>query len=77
MSSTVCVTLFAGKADAVRISEAAFFHKRTKTLLVTDGVIYIENDAPEIIPEEVCGVRKGHGEMSDDNWGWGTIARDL
>lgn len=32
-----------------KCSEAAFLHKRTRTLLVTDAVIYIPPDAPEIL----------------------------
>jgi len=30
-------------------SEAAFFHKKSKTLLVTDAVIFIPPDAPEVV----------------------------
>lgn len=32
--------------------DTAFFHKETKTLLVTDAVIRVDNEAPEIIQED-------------------------
>ena len=32
--------------------DTAFFHKETKTLLVTDAVIRVDNDAPAIIQED-------------------------
>mmetsp|Transcript_5307 Transcript_5307/g.11605 ORF Transcript_5307/g.11605 Transcript_5307/m.11605 type:complete len:498 (+) Transcript_5307:51-1544(+) len=41
-----------GVAESVRFSEVAFFHKRSKTLLVTDAVVYISDKVPEVIPKE-------------------------
>lgn len=32
-----------------KCSEVAFFHKKTQSLLVTDAVIYISKDAPEVL----------------------------
>ena len=32
--------------------DTAFFHRETKTLLVTDAVIRVDNEAPEIIQED-------------------------
>lgn len=32
--------------------DTAFFHKETKTLLVTDAVIRVDNEAPAIIQED-------------------------
>ena len=32
--------------------DTAFFHKKTKTLLVTDAVIRVDDDAPAIIQED-------------------------
>ncbi len=40
----------AGVDKAVRFTECAFYHKRTKTLLVTDAVIYVDDKAPSVIP---------------------------
>ena len=34
------------------ISEVAFFHKKSKTLLVTDAVIYIDNQPPAILQQK-------------------------
>ncbi|GIM12716.1 hypothetical protein Vretimale_15892, partial [Volvox reticuliferus] len=39
-----------GVGSYVRFSEVAFFHKRSRTLLVTDAVVYIPDDPPEVIP---------------------------
>jgi hypothetical protein len=33
----------AGVGDYVRYSEVAFFHKRTRTLMVTDAVVYVDD----------------------------------
>lgn len=34
------------------ISEVAFFHKKSKTLLVTDAVIYIDEEPPEVLKRQ-------------------------
>ncbi|KAG2424024.1 hypothetical protein HXX76_014848 [Chlamydomonas incerta] len=39
-----------GVNETVRFTEVAFFHKRTRTLLVTDAVVYVPEDPPEVIP---------------------------
>lgn len=56
----------------MRFSEVAFFHAASKTLLVTDAVVYVPEDPPEIIP------RKSLLEIARDGWlsrwgggGWG------
>ncbi|KAG2498386.1 hypothetical protein HYH03_003645 [Edaphochlamys debaryana] len=41
-----------GVDDFVRFTEVAFFHKRTRTLLVTDAVIYVPDTPPEVIPRQ-------------------------
>lgn len=41
-----------GVSEYVRFSEVAFFHKQTRTLLVTDAVVYVPEDAPECIPRQ-------------------------
>ncbi|KIY94436.1 hypothetical protein MNEG_13525 [Monoraphidium neglectum] len=38
-----------GVGDYVRFSEVAFFHKASKTLMVTDAVVFVPDDAPEVI----------------------------
>jgi hypothetical protein len=43
----------AGISDSVRFSEVAFYHKRTRTLLVTDAVIYVDDTPPEVVPRQV------------------------
>jgi hypothetical protein len=43
----------AGVSEAVRLPEAAFFHKASRTLLVTDAVVYVARDPPAVIPSEV------------------------
>lgn len=48
MSGLVLLAAFAGPFDFVRFSEVAFFHKRTRTLMLTDAVIYIDDKAPEV-----------------------------
>jgi hypothetical protein len=35
----------------VIFSEAAFFHRATRTLMVTDAVVYVPRDPPEVIPK--------------------------
>jgi hypothetical protein len=42
-----------GVSEAVRLPEAAFFHKASRTLLVTDAVVYVARDPPAVIPSEV------------------------
>ncbi|KAL6745998.1 hypothetical protein V8C86DRAFT_2957901 [Haematococcus lacustris] len=39
-----------GVGDFVRFCEVAFFHKRSRTLLVTDAVLYVDQQPPDIIP---------------------------
>lgn len=36
--------------------EAAFFHKPSRTLLVTDAVVYVARDPPDVIPSKVRGL---------------------
>ncbi|KAI8465795.1 MAG: hypothetical protein J3K34DRAFT_525046 [Monoraphidium minutum] len=38
-----------GVGDYVRFSEVAFFHKASRSLLVTDAVVYVPDDAPDVI----------------------------
>lgn len=45
----------AGVGDYVRFSEVAFFHKASRSLLVTDAVVYVPDEAPEVISTKVCG----------------------
>ena len=40
------------KPFAGSISEVAFFHKKSRTLLVTDAVIYIDDAPPEVLARE-------------------------
>jgi hypothetical protein len=42
-------------SEEVRLPEAAFFHKPSRTLLVTDAVVYVDRDPPDVIPSEVRG----------------------
>lgn len=37
----------------VRLTEVSFYHKSSRTLLVTDAVVYVDKDPPACIPEEV------------------------
>lgn len=39
-----------GVGNYVRFSEVAFFHRRTRSLLVTDAVICVRDDPPDVIP---------------------------
>ncbi len=39
-----------GVGDFVRFTEVAFFHKRSRSLLLTDAVIFVPEDPPECIP---------------------------
>eukprot|EP00878_Enallax_costatus_P007051 GHUV01007390.1.p1 GENE.GHUV01007390.1~~GHUV01007390.1.p1 ORF type:complete len:359 (+),score=32.26 GHUV01007390.1:261-1337(+) len=41
-----------GVSEAVRLTEVSFFHKASRTLLVTDAVVYVDKDPPACIPEE-------------------------
>ncbi|EFJ41123.1 hypothetical protein VOLCADRAFT_107814 [Volvox carteri f. nagariensis] len=41
-----------GVGSYVRFSEVAFFHKKSRTLLVTDAVVFVPEDPPEVIPED-------------------------
>jgi hypothetical protein len=45
----------AGVGDYVRFSEVAFFHKASRTLMVTDAVVYVPDEAPEVISTKVGG----------------------
>ncbi|KXZ51187.1 hypothetical protein GPECTOR_13g674 [Gonium pectorale] len=51
-----------GVGNYVRFSEVAFFHKKTRTLLVTDAVVYIPEDPPECIPVDALL------EIARDGW---------
>jgi hypothetical protein len=37
----------------VRFTEVAFFHKASRSLLVTDAVVYVDDKPPEVIPKKV------------------------
>ncbi len=37
-----------GVGEYVRFCEVAFFHKKSRTLMVTDSVIYVPDDPPEV-----------------------------
>jgi hypothetical protein len=43
----------AGLSKVVRFTEVSFFHKPSRTLLVTDAVVYVDKDPPACIPDEV------------------------
>lgn len=49
-------------SDAIRLSEMAFFHKRTRTLLVTDAVVYVDDTPPASVPVEALL------EQGQDGW---------
>ncbi|KAF8071318.1 rbm8a [Scenedesmus sp. PABB004] len=40
-----------GVSKAVRFTEVAFFHRASRSLLVTDAVVYVERDPPACIPD--------------------------
>jgi len=40
-------------SEEVRLPEASFFHKASRTLLVTDAVVYVDRDPPDVIPTQV------------------------
>ena len=40
-----------GVASYVSFTECAFLHKPTKTLLVTDAVVYVSENIPDAIPD--------------------------
>lgn len=42
-----------GVSEVVRLTEVSFYHKSSRTLLVTDAVVYVDKDPPACIPEEV------------------------
>eukprot|EP00879_Flechtneria_rotunda_P019588 GHRR01020581.1.p1 GENE.GHRR01020581.1~~GHRR01020581.1.p1 ORF type:complete len:394 (+),score=84.45 GHRR01020581.1:401-1582(+) len=46
----------------VRLAEVSFFHKATKTLMVTDAVVYVDKDPPACIPE------KALKSQAQDGW---------
>lgn len=48
----------AGLSKVVRFTEVAFFHKATRSLLVTDAVVYVDKDPPACIPDEVGVCKK-------------------
>lgn len=52
--------LAAGVSEAVRLPEAAFYHKASRTLLVTDAVVYVARDPPAVIPAEVSRSWQAH-----------------
>jgi hypothetical protein len=50
---TLCAAVdAAGLADYVGFPEVAFFHKRSRSLLLTDSIIYVPTDPPEVIRSE-------------------------
>lgn len=51
-----------GIGDYARQGECAFFHKSTRTLLVTDAVMYLSDDVPDIIPKQALL------ESARDSW---------
>ncbi|GLC37188.1 hypothetical protein PLESTB_000989400 [Pleodorina starrii] len=51
-----------GVGNYVRFSEVAFFHKRSRTLLLTDAVVFVPEDPPEVIPVDALL------EIARDNW---------
>ena len=51
-----------GIGDFARQGECAFFHKSTRTLLVTDAVMYLSDDVPDIIPKQALL------ESARDSW---------
>lgn len=49
---TVFVALAAANFENVgSLTEVAMFHRASRTLLLTDAVIFVPQDAPEIVPQ--------------------------
>jgi hypothetical protein len=42
-----------GVSSAVRLTEMAFYHKASRSLMVTDSVVFVPDDPPEVIPVKV------------------------
>ncbi|KAF6261288.1 hypothetical protein COO60DRAFT_1681284 [Scenedesmus sp. NREL 46B-D3] len=53
-----------GFSKVVRFTEVAFLHKPSRTLLVTDAVLYVGKDPPACIPEEASALRS----QAQDGW---------
>eukprot|EP00775_Hariotina_reticulata_P008698 gene8698-8879_t len=51
-----------GVSSAVRLTEASFFHKPSRSLLVTDAVVYVDQDPPACIPD------KALRSQAQDGW---------
>eukprot|EP00798_Chlamydomonas_sp_ICE-L_P025478 gene25478-11139_t len=49
-------------ADFVRNGETAFFHKKTRTLLFTDAVVYIPREPARVVPKQALVA------LGKDNW---------
>eukprot|EP00193_Tetraselmis_chui_P009996 CAMPEP_0177784900 /NCGR_PEP_ID=MMETSP0491_2-20121128/19983_1 /TAXON_ID=63592 /ORGANISM="Tetraselmis chuii, Strain PLY429" /LENGTH=352 /DNA_ID=CAMNT_0019305769 /DNA_START=204 /DNA_END=1264 /DNA_ORIENTATION=+ len=50
---TLCAAVgTVGLADYVGFPEVAFFHKRSRSLLLTDSIVYVPTDPPEVIRSE-------------------------
>ena len=59
-----------GVGEYVRFSEVAFFHKASRSLVVTDAVVYVPQDAPEIISVKVGGWVVEQEGQSSPCGGW-------
>lgn len=55
----------------IRTCEVAFYHKRSRTLMVTDAVIYIPSEPPQVIP------RQGLLDAARDGWLARYVSGDL
>jgi len=44
------VQVFSSKIGLAPYCEVAFYHKKAKLLMVTDAVVYIPEDPPEVAP---------------------------
>ena len=60
--------------------QVAFFHKATKTIILTDALQYVEEDPPEVCPVDslLIRARDGPGLVLEDSLstrrqGWGKI----
>jgi len=63
-----------------RFTEAAFFHKPTRTVILTDALQYVEEEPPEVCPPEslLIRAREGPGLVLEDSLaarrqGWAKI----
>lgn len=51
--AAAATAMLPGVSEVVRLTEVSFFHKASRTLLVTDAVLFVDKDPPACIPEEV------------------------